>query len=180
MNKDNIAFLDAYKALEGELKYEEKTVLDYENSLQGTEQEQLKVCRIMRNYLSHNDSTFIQATKEQIAFLTKLTEAIRRKSHTVKDELKRIKAIAPNETIANIIPIVDKYGIVPMETKDGYYLIDRTILLRHIANKKKKIELPKKLPKVNLTTKDTRIETLAKGIYVVEDKGKYVGLYIGE
>ena len=41
----NEKFLDAFRALDTELKSEGTTVLDYENSLGTVEQEKLKVCK---------------------------------------------------------------------------------------------------------------------------------------
>ena len=42
-------YLTAYKQLESELKCEDKTVMDYENSLEGIDQEKMKVCILASN-----------------------------------------------------------------------------------------------------------------------------------
>ena len=70
----NEKFLDAFRALDTELKDQGSTVLEYENSLKdgSIEKEKLKVCRIMRNYMAHNDTTFLTASNEQIKFLQKI------------------------------------------------------------------------------------------------------------
>ena len=58
----NNKFLDAFKNLENELRADNTTVLDYENSLKDSNmQEKLKLCRITRNYLSHQDTKFVVA-----------------------------------------------------------------------------------------------------------------------
>ena len=100
-------FLDAYRNLENELRAENKTVLEYENSLQDANiQEKLKLCRITRNYLSHQDTKFASVSKEMLDFLDKLAKEINLKAHTVKDEMKKIKPIFLNENVKNIVPIV--------------------------------------------------------------------------
>ena len=99
----NDKFLDAFRALDTELKSDGTTVLDYENSLETAEQEKMKVCRIMRNYMSHNDTTFVVATNDQIKFLNEQIDNIKRKAHTVKDEMKRIKTFKATEPIKNIL-----------------------------------------------------------------------------
>ena len=175
----NDKFLDSYKQLEAELKYENKTVLDYENSLVGTELEQLKVCRIMRNYFSHNDITFLATTTEQVKFIDNLIMNIRRAAHTVKDEMKRVKPVASTELIKNILPQIDKNPYIPMETPNGLYLLTRAIVIHNLALGLKKIEVPKRLPKLKYVAKDVRIETLAKDVYVVTDNGLETGKYLG-
>lgn len=84
-------FLNAFRSVDSELKLNNKTVLDFENELNGTDQEKMKVCRIMRNYIAHNDAQFITPSIEQITFLNKMGTDIRNKSKTVKDTMKKSK-----------------------------------------------------------------------------------------
>lgn len=175
----NDNFLDAFRALDSELKLENTTVLDFENSLDSNNQEKLKVCRIMRNYMSHNDVTFLTATNEQIKFLTSLTLDIRKKSHIVSDEMKRIKPIKYTEPIKNIITQIVKFPIVPIETKLGIYLVDTDILLKQLAKGNKKIEVPARLPKYKTVSKMDRIDSIAANTtyIVLDDKtSKYIGI----
>lgn len=171
-------FLEAYKQLEAELKYDNKSVLDYENSLQGTEQEQLKVCRIMRNYMSHNDTSFLETSANQVKFLNNLAAKIRATSYTVADVMKRTKTISTSETTKNILALVDKSKIIPMETPNGIYLIDAIIMVAQLNAGNKKIVLPKKLPKYKYTSKNTRIEDLDESLYIVTDTGTSTGKYV--
>ena len=102
-------FLESYKNLEAELKAEGMTILDYENKMkEGTEKERLKVCRIMRNYMSHNDTVFLDATNEQIKFIDGLTLGIRRQAHTVKDEMKKVTPVKETEQLKNMLVSIDK------------------------------------------------------------------------
>ena len=172
----NDKFLDAFRTLDTELKTEGKTVLDYENSLESLDQEKMKVCRIMRNYMSHNDTNFITASTEQIKFLNSQTETIRKNAHTVKDEMKRIKPIKFTEPIKNILAQIVKYPIVPIETKNGIFLVDKDILLKQLAAGNKKIDIPTRLPKYKTTNKLERIENLSNGVYIVMEKDSYIGI----
>ena len=176
----NEKFLDAFRALDSELKLNGTTVLDYENSLDSTNQEKLKVCRIMRNYMSHNDTTFIAATNEQIKFLDGLTAELRKKAHTVKDEMKKVTPIKYSAAIVEITKQIVKFPIVPVETKDHQiFLVDSTMLLKQLAAGNKKIVIPAKLPKYKYLAKTDRIDQIGKGTYIVTDNGKADGKYLG-
>lgn len=177
----NDKFMDAFRALDTELKTEGTTVLDYENSLEPLDQEKLKVCRIMRNYMSHNDTNFVTASNEQIKFLNTHVDNIRRKAHTVKDETKKLKPMKATEPIKNILAQIVKYPIVPLETATGgIYLVTQDIILKHLAAAKKKIDIPAKLPKYNTVASDTRIENVIDGQYIVLDSKtkKFIGIFI--
>lgn len=175
-------FLNSYRALETELRFDEKSVLDYENELVANQDpvaEKLKVCRIMRNYMAHNDTIFLSPSSAQIKFLDRTVDEIRKKSHTVKDEMKRVQLIKPTETIKTIVKKLDRNPIIPMEVTNGIYLIDKDIIVHQLALGNKKVVVPKRLPKNKYTTKDTRIEQLSKDVYVVTDTGKEDGKYLG-
>lgn len=176
----NDKFLDSFRALDTELKSDGSTVLDYENSLDTANLEKMKVCRIMRNYMAHNDKTFINASNEQIKFLDEQVNNIRRKAHTVKDEMKRIKPLKAAESIKNIIAQIVKYPIVPLESKSGIYLVTQDILLKQLAAGNKKIDIPARLPKYKTVNKLERVENITPGTYIVlDDKtNEYVGLFI--
>lgn len=179
MSTINTQFLDAYRALDTELKYDDKSILDYENTLVGLEQEQLKVCRIMRNYMAHNDTTFITASKDQIKFLEKLVLEIRKSSSTVKDFMKKPPIAKLSEPIKNYAITLNKYNYVPVMATNGLYLVDKDIYIKQLAQGNKKIIPPTRLPKYNYTTKTERIDNLSNGIYIVTSTGTIDGDYIG-
>lgn len=176
----NDKFLEAYRQLDIELKEQGQSVLDYENSLSdGTDKERLKLCRITRNYLSHQDKKFVTCSKEMIKFIEDLTLQIRRKSHTVKDELIRQKTAKHNETLKNILPLISK-NPVPITQKDKViYILTKDEYLTWLAKGMKKVELPKRLPKLNYITKDDKYKDLSQGIYIVTSDGTIDGKYQG-
>jgi len=179
MGTINEKFLDSFRALDAELKSNGSTVLDYENTLDGTAQEQLKVCRIMRNYMAHNDVTFLTASNEQIKFLDSIVLELRKAAHTVKDEMKRVKEIKSTEPIKNVITALAKYDIVPVVDKNNMYLVDKDILIKQLAAGNKKIIIPAKLPKYKYVDKLTKIDQLRNGVYIVTDNGEPTGKYLG-
>ena len=176
----NETFLDAYRVLENELKdYNGSSILDFENSLKegSIEKERLKVCRIMRNYMAHNDTSFIVGSKDQILFLKDLVIKIRNKSLCAKDLMKKPKMLKPSETIKNLVALCDKYDIVPIEVRGkGIYLVDKNILIHNMALGNKKIAIPAKLPVYEQIDKMVRADKISKGTYIVYDKEKYVGI----
>lgn len=176
----NDKFLDAFRALDSELKDQGSTVLEYENSLKdgSVEKEKLKVCRIMRNYMSHNDTTFLTASTEQIKFLDAQTEEVLKRAHLVKDEMKRVKPLKATAPIKDVIAALDKFPVCPLEIKTGIYLVDKDILVHQLAGGAKKIAVPAKLPKYKTTTKMTKIEDLTSGTYLVIEKDAYIGIII--
>lgn len=182
-------FLEAYKELETELKYHisnntNNVVLEYENELSAkssTDAERLKVCRIMRNYMAHNDVKFLTPSLSQIEFLTSLTKQLQRLSKTAKDIAKKIPVQNSKVSIKDLIILLDKHTIVPVEYKDTLYIIDKNIIISQLANGYKKLnfdnikkplyyEIIDSYLKADCIDNDT--------IYVVRDakKDKYVGI----
>ena len=180
----NDIFLNAFRALDTELKSEGKTVVDYENSLDTVNQEKLKVCRIMRNYMAHNDTTFLATTSEQFKFLEDQTYKIRSLSHTVKDEMKKIKTVKSSITFKELSILLDKFPYVPVETKIGLYIVDKDIFIHQLAKGNKKLDIPTKLPKYNYLSKLTKMDSISNGFYIITEDGlstsKYLGLLIKE
>ncbi len=176
----NEDFLNAYKDLESELRETGLTVLDYENGLKAGNLEKLKVCRIMRNYMSHNDKTFLIASKDQVKFLNELALEIRKTFHTVKDEMKKLRPIPNAKTpIKDVIVAVNKNGYAVMTNKKDLYIVDKDILISELAKGNKKIIFPARLPKYSYTTKTEKISCLHKGLYIVTSDGTETGKYEG-
>ena len=92
--------------------------------------------------------------------------------------MKRVKSIKPTEPIKNVIAALDKYPVVPIETKTGIYLVDKDILVHQLAQGNKKIVVPAKLPKYKTTDKMEKIDNLSEGTYIVYDKNAYIGIVI--
>ena len=176
----NEKFLDAFRAFDTELKQDNITVIDFENSLKDNLiQEKLKVCRIMRNYMSHNDTNFLETTTAQIKFLDGLTEDIKKKAHTVKDEMKKVKPVKATTPIKDIVVQLDKFPIVPLDTKSGIFLVDKDLIIHLLAKGAKKVDIPAKLPKYKYIGKLIRMDKVSEGTYIVTSDGTSNGDYLG-
>ena len=177
----NDKFLTAYKQLEAELKCDEKTVLDYEATLQGVVAEQLKSCRIMRNYMAHNDLEFLNATNNKIKFLNEQIANIRKTAQLVKNATKKIPLAKETELLKNIAVTVQKYGVAPIQTTKGIYLVNSDIIVANYVSANKKLSIPTKIPKyqyISPTVRLSEVDNQTK-IYIVTDDGTSKGQYIG-
>ena len=177
MNNDK--FLQAYKELETELKYIGQSVLDYENSLSDTDdnKEKIKLCRIVRNYISHNSDNFAGTTNEMIKFLNSLTSKINKLSKTAKDIMVKPNFIKPNEPIKNILPLIKK-PIVVLDKDKFICVVKKDYLLDLIAAGEKKFIVPKKNEYRFISPKE-HIEDLSGEYIVTQDgtnKGKVTGI----
>ena len=177
----NDKFLDIYKQLESELRSNGKSVLDYEESLtfDQTDKEKLKACRIMRNYMSHNDLEFMVASQAQIIFLKSITTKLRMSELTASNKMKKITPVKSNTSIKTVIVLLDKYGIVPLILNTGLYLVDKDIAIHQVALGNKTIETPGRLPTYKYIDKLTRMDSVKPGIYIVTDGGTNKDPYLG-
>lgn len=179
----NDKFLAAYKQLEAELKYDEKTVLDYEGTLQSSEAEQMKCCRIMRNYMAHNDLEFLSTSNNQIKFLNEHINLIKKSAKCVKNFMKKLALSKETEQLKNLAVIVQKYGVAPMNTSKGIYLANSDTIVANYVVGNKKVNIPSKLPKYKYISPDIRIADIPLNeTFIVTDdgtsKGKYLGILI--
>lgn len=180
----NQKFLEAYRNLENELRCDGLSVLDYENSCTNASiKEKIKICRITRNYMSHQDTNFVMATKDMVVFLTDLSKELRLKSEIVKTAMKKVPSAVEGSKIKELIPICAKHLIVPIvnkKTNQIVFTIDADYVIKQMSKGVTKLETPKKLPKLSITNKEERISNLQKGItYVVTSDGTSEGKYVG-
>lgn len=93
MHKKNEKFLQTFKELEQVLREVNLDVKTYEEQISTAEQEQLRICRQMRNYLSHSSNPdLLIASDQQILFLKTLTINELQKEDIVKKHLKSVAA----------------------------------------------------------------------------------------
>ena len=67
----NEKFIDAYRRFESALRKIEQTVKQYEDSLTSDLEKQgkIRMCRLIRNYIEHENSAFVEASENMIDFL---------------------------------------------------------------------------------------------------------------
>lgn len=129
--RDNKEFLDAYRRLEDAISHSTKlkvtTVLSYENILsdQGNTEasEKLKVCRIVRNYMTHHadGTTFLSATPKMTAFIGKQAEKVAALETTAGNVAKKVPVLTPSTSMKDAAEAFSAQGAqwLPYADKDG-------------------------------------------------------------
>lgn len=97
-------FLTTYRTFEETLRSEDPPLTVYEYSGRFDENDnnskRLQLCRLTRNYLSHQPDDFITPSSEMIAFLQEKTEEILRKHKTAKDIMTRMTPLTPDTKVS--------------------------------------------------------------------------------
>lgn len=81
-------FLQTYKELEALVQQNHnKTIFEYENDLDSTDSKKLQICRILRNYIQHNEDgyDFVAISDDMQKFLESLTISEKAKELKNKD-----------------------------------------------------------------------------------------------
>lgn len=202
MTTETEKFLTEYKRLENVLHDSGfGSVLDYESTLVtkvSLTSEQLKVCRIERNFLAHNDTggKFICISPAQTAFIKRLADKLEAKQKHAKDIMSRQKAVTMSSTMKEVLSAVtrSKSGYAAVTDKNGIYLgsLDSAALVSLIAKKGSiAAKLSSYIDEKQLTALDKKNDVRAvlpdmradealsrkKSIVIVADKnGKYKGI----
>ena len=122
----NSKFMDVYRRFEGAVKATGKynTVKEYEDSVTDTQKQgQIRICRVIRNYIEHENASFIEATDSMIAFLenelTLLDEnelPVRKKMISIKSGIKESDLIV----VAADFMTKKKQSIIPIFNNDDF------------------------------------------------------------
>lgn len=123
----NIKYLEVYRRFESVLKADGKyfTVKDYEDALESdkSKQNKLRMCRMIRNYIEHENQTFLEATDEMIDFLEKETISIDESETPVKKKMVSVKnAIKDTDLIVVAADYMTKkkYDTIPIFDKTDF------------------------------------------------------------
>lgn len=108
-------FIRIYKELEEAAKEEGLSLFDLEQSLDEKSKKKMQLCRLMRNYIQHeNDVTFVATTDAQEDFLKKLCIDLRRRGGVCKDQmisLTKRGVCTPDDTLYDIAGIMKKKNV---------------------------------------------------------------------
>lgn len=92
MKSATTRFLDAYKSWESAVRASGRDTADFED-VSTTEGARLRICRLVRNYLSHNnDPGFVEPMEKMIVFMEKMAENQLLAGDSVKKHLKKPEA----------------------------------------------------------------------------------------
>ena len=187
-------YLEVYKELEGALRnhQNEIRVLDYEKTLPPNEEEKLRICRQVRNYIQHHDNSenFIAISPGMIEFLETVIENVTGEKRIVKDKLYRLTPITDANKLSEILNrfVKSDREWLPATDKNGMYIgcINRKEMLRLLSCHTPGTILKKCEPvfkkDVRLLKKEDPIADLAEqkpDCVVVEAKEKSKIKYVG-
>lgn len=141
-------FLNEFRRLETALRNTDTadSVLDYENSISKNDadvSDKLKLCRIVRNYISHHPAegskNFVVPTGIMIKFISEQADAIEAKEQHARDIMTRVKSITPDTGIKDVLFTLSKakHGWLAITDKSGRFtgMIDSNAFVSLIAKK---------------------------------------------
>lgn len=192
--KTNDKFLATYKDLETLLRGQFDDMQTAEASFDTTKGEKLRICRQMRNFMSHNNEPgFLIASEAQIKYLEQCVSEERLKGDIAKKHTKTISAYACTVTdkcidVATKM-IKKKITVMPVfsETKTGRIFGSVSIFDVTTAAFEKKTN---KIDSIKINTKehlfvapDTKVENIPRDKVVFctsdgTDKGKVLGVVV--
>lgn len=171
MRKDIENFLQIYKELEGlVLQNYDKTIFEYESELDQTSSKKLQICRILRNYIQHNEDgfDFVAVSPSMQKFLSGLCKLEKSKELKNKDMLVKPfsrkmmseSALSAAKLLISkkleFLPVLnEKKQLVGVITKENMirvaylYDLNDTLILRDVlgvikTNKKQVLFIPAK------------------------------------
>ena len=193
----NIKYLEIYRRFESVLKADGKyfTVKDYEDSLEKDKikQNKIRMCRLIRNYIEHENHTFLEATDEMIAFLEKEMILIDESEVPVKKKMVPVKsAIRDTDLIVVAADYMTKkkYDTIPIFDKTDFSVgvLTYESIVKYIASgdfsKAKKTAVIVAKHKFGFIKEDTSMKEVRKLLdgkkvfLVLNDSKKVVGWII--
>lgn len=114
MSSYNNKFLEKYKELEILLKNRKINYKEFEDSQNEEVKQKLRICRMMRNYISHNDIFFVESTEYQIDFIKNTIENLQLEGDIVKKHLGRINNYTCSlyDKCSDVLEIMSKRQII--------------------------------------------------------------------
>ena len=181
------AFLEAYRALEKAVfEVENCPVYELETKL-GQESEEsgrLRMCRMMRNFLSHNDSSdaFVVPTPAMIAFLEEETEKEKRKKKTAGEASRRVSPVYEGDPLQEAARRLARMPFVPVIDSDG--MLVGVITPESVCAIYAKSPLSARMKaepavvKCKPVLSDIPAEDVSESCVVVDASGKYKGIIV--
>lgn len=187
MNKITI-FLEKYKSIETSLRAKGIDVKEYEETLDPDDSQKLRLCRTIRNYVSHNEDglKFIEISSEMMKFVEKLDIDINKDALKAKDIMEKKSVITEDVIFSDAAKALDRFCILVVVDKNNQFLgffTDKQLRKMIIEGKTLKTSKIKDYilkPKSNISTcnKDTLWENIKFNglILVTANDNKIIGL----
>lgn len=177
-------FINSYKDYETILRANNIDPKDYEDKSDEIVSNRLRICRQMRNYISHqNDPGFLEPSDLQIKFLDQQIKTLTMADDIAKKHVKRNFVCKDMDKACDVAKLMAKSKVIEIivTRKDGTYEIVSIydVIAGALESKTTKIATIKsKKPKFVSAT--TKIRDIAPGaLYVVTDNGAVDGKFIG-
>ena len=190
---NNTEFLKVYKQYESLLREQQIDIKTVEDSSDDKTSNRLRICRQLRNYLSHNDdNSFIDISDAQLKFMTGLYNRELMKGDVVKKHVK-----SPNSTTVSTKLCIDvlnmmtklKSDCLVVELSEPYIKDTRYVLygmydvLQYYLDKGKSAKLAdvksKPIKSSCFTSPEAKICDVPDGLIVCTDDGTKTGKLIG-
>lgn len=185
--KVNETFLEYYKALEKTvMEVDECSIFELENQLgqDSEEANRLKICRLMRNFLSHNNNSdgFVSASHAMIAFLDSETKKELKKKKTAGDISKKIRSISEDDSLQECAGRLSRVPFLPVTDKEGKLI--GCITAKSICsafsgsplNARTKVKAA--VSKCGSVLADTPADEVLESCIVTDKNGKYKGVIV--
>lgn len=194
MTTKNAKFMDLYRRLETAVKAKGyNSVKEYEESIINDQPKQgkMKICRTIRNYIEHENSAFVEASDNMIAFIEKEVGELDAKFLPVKKKMISIKyAIHESDLIVIAADFITKrkLSIIPVFDNNDFAtgVISMSDVVKCVASgafsKAKKVSMIQNTHKFGFLKEDTPmsevmplLENQNKIYLVLNDNKKVVG-----
>lgn len=185
--KQNDAFLNAYRELEKTvIEIEGCSVYDMEGRLgqDSEESNRLKVSRIVRNFLSHNDNSdgFIAVSPAMTEFVKGEAEKEAKKKKTAGDIARRFRPVTANDPLQECAKRLTKLPILPVvdteNTVIGCITAESVCTVCSEGPVNAKTKASKAVVKCTTIRADVPAEDATETCIVTDEKGKYKGIIV--
>lgn len=130
-------FLKEYKTLEENTRYLfNKSVYEYEAGLDPDVLEKLKVCRLLRNYVIHQENDeFVSVTTKQVEFIRGINNELERLYKRVGDKITELPAIDEEYTVQDVAKKLMSYEFVPVVSADNKVVgvFNKELLMQYVS-----------------------------------------------
>ena len=186
MKNDN-KFLSLYREYESFIRDQGIDPKDYEEKVDDETANRLRMCRQMRNYLSHqNDPGFLNISDNQIAFLESYTDSLKMQGDVVK---KHLKAIVPatcgeSDKCCDVLKQMTKLktnNILVLSKKGVGVANIYDVINKALESKTTKMSLVKTKPTYKIVSPTTKMEDIPFGSVILcthdgTETGKLLGV----
>lgn len=124
MSKQTTDFLTKYKEIETALREKGVDVKDYEDGLPVSDSQKFRMCRNIRNYLSHNEGgeEFIEISPKMQSFLNNIYNDVKKDSLRAKDIMQKRSVVASTAPFIDVVKMLHKTPLLVVSNENDEYI----------------------------------------------------------